>query len=133
MQAQRLFFAKEFGLEKDSQDRRVKKAWDEKIQIPKADSSKFHQLPSSINPIFVDTNEKMDKLLFVLPTYTYVGIDTESVTYGNFLGLIQIACQDYVFLLDPLSQNISEDRWLRLQDDIFNNSKILKICKYYVI
>lgn len=56
----------------------------------------------------------MDEMIERLMKY-----DTEGIPFAKILALIQIACKDCVYLVDPLAEDIDESKWLELAEIIF--------------
>lgn len=80
-----------------------------------------------MNIIYVETNDALDKAIDILKTQSEIGIDLEfdknHYRYGFNLCLMQISTRSEVYLVDPLSKNLSIEKIF----PILENPRIQKI------
>lgn len=124
-----VYFAKLFKLKKNTQEKRVQEIWDAPMQFRKVDISKFHKLNTEeVNVIFVDSNEKAYKMMKVLVKKAVIAFDVEGIPFSNgVMALLQIACNESVYLVDTITSQIGNDCWSQLAALVFNNNDIIKI------
>lgn len=128
------YFAKKFGLPKNNQRKEIRGVWNEAISLRTVEHSGFLSLKDEIAITWVDSDELLQLAADNLKSAKQIGFDTESVAHLNpsVLGIIQIASENAVYLLDVLSPKITTNQWNHFGEAIFNNPDIIKIGMCYL-